>query len=180
MDEECERVNARLHQVTRQLYSSKAACTKQHGKQPLALAVKAARWRQHGSVTWDITLSRPIQHCEEHNRQGWPFKHRLPLWLCVTMQSNRTNIMISTKVWQETGGSGFTALSTFSCVLCLLFYEYQFNVYLRNIIISKSDKQSFRVGTAHYFPDRCMRDGCRVELQHEMCHLSVLMTERSI
>lgn len=60
------------------------------------------------------------------------------------------------------------------------FSEYQFSVCLRNIIISKSNKQSFCVGTAHYFPDRCMRDGCRVELQQEMCHLSVLMTERSI
>lgn len=85
--------------------------------------------------------------------------------------------MVSTEV-----GGRFRLHSSllFPCAHSPPFYEYQFNVYLRNIIISKSNKQSFRVGTAHYFPDRCMRDGCRVELQQEMCHLSVLMTERSI
>lgn len=71
-------------------------------------------------------------------------------------------------------------ISLSPCAYCRPFYEYQCNVYLRNIIISKSNKQSLCVGTAHYFADRCMRDGCRVELQQEMCHLSVLMTERSI
>jgi len=69
----------RLYHVTSQVYSSKAASKKQRGTQPLAPAVKLAQWQQHGSITWDITLSRPIQHCEEHNRQNWPFKHTLPL-----------------------------------------------------------------------------------------------------
>lgn len=59
-------------------------------------------------------------------------------------------------------------------------YEYQFGVYLKDVIISKSNKQSVCVGTAHYFPDRCMRDGYGVELQQEMCHLSAAVTERSI
>lgn len=168
----------RLHHVTSQRYSSKAASTKQHGTQRWLQQNKLARWRQHRSVTWDITLSRPIQHCEEHNRQGWPFKHRLPL--CGTTDcaspcraTGQTQWTLQMFGWRFIG---FTALCFFSPP----FYEYQFNVYLRNIIISKSNKQSFHVGTAHYFPDRCMRDGCRVELQQEMCHLSVLMTERSI
>lgn len=64
---------------------------KQH-KHAVAGSSRKAQWGQLGSVTWDITLSRPIQHCEGHNRQGWPFTHRLqlcPTWLCVTMQSSK-------------------------------------------------------------------------------------------
>lgn len=80
--------------------------------------------------------------------------------------------MDSTEVWLEIGGLGLTALFMLPCAHSPPFYEYQFNVYLRNIIISKSNKQSFHVGTAHYLPDRCMRDGYRVELQQEMSSIS--------
>lgn len=98
---------------------------------------------------------------------------------CVTMQSSKHTQCTLQRFGGGTGGFSFAALF-FPCAHCRLFYEYQCNVYLKNIIISKSNKHSLCVGTAHYFPDRCMRDGCRVELQQEMCHLSALMTERSI
>lgn len=116
----------RLAHVTSQLYSSKVTSTKQHGHAAAGLQqVKLAEWRQHGSVTWDIALSRPIQHCEEHNRQGWPFTHRLPLcrtnWPHIIMQSNRTNTMGSTEIWREIGGLSFTALVFFHLHTLLQF-----------------------------------------------------------
>lgn len=81
MNEECGCMNSSYTMSHHSYTALKATSTKQHGTQPLAPAGKAtvAQWRQRESVTWDITLSRPIQHCEEHNRQGWPFTHRLPL-----------------------------------------------------------------------------------------------------
>lgn len=91
------------------------------------------------------------------------------LW-AVTTQSNRTVTM---------------DLTGWFLVFCFLFHvqtldEYRFHVYLRHTIISKTNKRSFRVGTAHYFPGRCKRDGGGIEVQQEMCHLSAMMTERSI
>lgn len=32
----------------------------------------AERRAAEEAFTWDVTLGRPIQHCEGHNRQGWP------------------------------------------------------------------------------------------------------------
>lgn len=96
---------------------------------------KLAQQRQHGSITWDITLSRPIQHCEGHNRQGWPFTHRLPLCptngLCASMQSNKTNTTGATEIlagdwWFKLQGSRL-----FPSARTPPLYEYQFSVYLK-------------------------------------------------
>lgn len=83
-------VNSGYNHVTSQLYSSKGGIyKKRHGggggsAQPLAPAAKLAQWRQRGSVTWDVTLSRPIQHCEGHNRQGVGLSHTGCRSLCRT------------------------------------------------------------------------------------------------
>ena len=168
-----------LHHDISQLYCSKATSTKQHGYTAAGSSSKLAQWGQRGKLYLGHH-SQPSNTALWGTQQtGLAFHTQAATlrdnWLHVTMQSNN-NTVDSTEVR--------LAVQAFAAKLASApsppFYEYQFIVYLRNIISSKSNKHSFCVGTAHYFPDRCMRDGCRVELQQEMCHLSGLMTERSI
>lgn len=122
----------------------------------------AERRAAEEAFTWDVTLGRPIQHCEGHNRQGWPRTY------------THTHIRTRTTTWPEHRGA-----LILSHPLPPL-YEYQSGVYLRTSLSQRVISKPACVGTAHYFPDRCMRDGYRVELQQEMCHLSAAVTERSI
>lgn len=101
----------------------RSTATKQRGTQPFSskASLVTTAWK---SVTWDITLSRPIQHCEEHNRQGWPFNHRLPLCRTTdraTTQSNKTNMTNSTGVWWEADLS--SPLSCFMCTQFSIFWK---------------------------------------------------------
>lgn len=75
MDDKCGHVNSAYTMSHHSSTTLKATSTKQHGRAAAGSGSKANSMTQRGSVTWDITLSRPIQHCEEHNRQGWPFTH---------------------------------------------------------------------------------------------------------
>lgn len=167
-------------------HSSKATSTKQHGYAAAGSSSKASSMM----TAWKRYLGH---HSQPSNTALWgtqqtglAFHTRaaalLDDWLCVTMQSNRTT---HSGLYRGLAGDWWfrsSWLFTFPCEHSPPFYEYQFHlsVYLANIVISKSNKQPVCVGTAHYFPDRCMRDGYRVEVQQEMRHLSVPMTERSI
>lgn len=149
------------------------------GTQPLAPAVKLAQWWQRGSVTWDITLSRPIQHCEEHNRQGWPFTHALLLPLCwttacaspcrATGQHNALYRGLARDWWFRLHGSLLFDVNTVLHFMNVNVMFVEETTLSQRVINSPSVWAQLIISQT---------DGYKVELQQEMCHPSVLMTER--
>lgn len=155
------------------------ASTKQRGHESRRLRrVKLAGWRQHEKRLPGTSLSA-VQYSTVRDTTD-RFGHARHTGRASPCRATGQTRKGSTEIWREVEGGGVGLIPSAHTPP---FSEYQVSVYLRNIIISKNNKHKsffFCAATAHYFPDRCTRDGCRVELQQEMCHLSMLMTERSI